>query len=77
MGSDPTYGIYGAVLPADEPTPFEPESDEEEVEEEEGEEDEEGKDGKKKADNGDDQGGGIPADVPSSESDTQPITKPR
>jgi tricorn protease len=29
MGADPTYGVYALVLPADEPSPLAPESDEE------------------------------------------------
>jgi tricorn protease len=33
MGADPTYGVYAVVLSAEQPTPFEPESDEEEPEE--------------------------------------------
>jgi len=45
IGSDPQYGIYVAVLNSEDPTPFEPESDEEPVEEdgedEDGEEEEE------------------------------------
>jgi len=52
MGSDPTYGAYVIVLQAEDPTPFELESDEEEVEEPDGEEDEDadeaGEDDKKK-----------------------------
>jgi tricorn protease len=48
MGSDPTYGVYAAVLSAEEPTPFAPESDEEEVEEPEAKKDDEAKAGDKK-----------------------------
>jgi tricorn protease len=50
MGADPTYGVYVAVLSAEDPTPFEPESDEEEpeTEDEEGDEKNDGNRDKKK-----------------------------
>jgi tricorn protease len=53
MGADPSYGVYLAVLPGDEPSPLAPESDEEKPEDErQAEKEKAGKDTKDTAGNG-------------------------
>ena len=62
IDSDPKYGIYVTVLNSEDPTPFEPESDEEPVEEEGEEEDSDDEEGEEEDDDdaeaGDDDDGG-------------------
>jgi len=65
MGADPTYGVYVAVLKADDATPFAPESDEEAAEDSKKKEGDGKKEkGKKKdKDKGEEEGDEKPVDV--------------
>jgi len=64
MGADPTYGVYVAVLKADDATPFAPESDEEAAEDKKKDEDKKkGKDKEKGKGEGDEEKDEKPIEV--------------